>query len=91
MFGDLALLSDQISGQNTKSLNTFVSEMKDSDLSVGCCGPAPLYIRPIYLTQQQTSTVQTTPGQQIWPQVDTGFTVSCSLLLEHSPTIILFS
>ncbi|KAK1892198.1 Flavin-dependent halogenase malA [Dissostichus eleginoides] len=57
MFGDFSLPWDQISGQNKKSLNTFVSGKKESHLSVGHCGhrPAPLYIRPIYLTQQQTS------------------------------------
>lgn len=53
MFWDLSLCSDQISGQNEKSLNTFVSGMKDSHLSVGHCGqrPVALYIRPIYSTQ----------------------------------------
>lgn len=62
MFGDLSLCSDQISGQNKKSLNTFVSGMKDSHLSVGHCGqkPVPLYIRPIYLPELQTSAFQTT-------------------------------
>lgn len=59
MFGDFSQLSYQISGQNKKSLNTFVSGKKDSHLSVGHSGPrpAPLYIRPIYLTQQ-TSTLK---------------------------------
>lgn len=32
MFRDFSLLSDQISGQNKKSLNTFVSGVKDSSL-----------------------------------------------------------
>lgn len=74
MFGDLFLSSDQISGQNKKSLNTFVSGMKDSHLSVGHCGqrPVPLYIRPIYLTQLQTSTVQTTQSSHVRSPLSTG-------------------
>lgn len=60
MFGDFSQPSYQISGQNKKSLNTFVSGKKDSHLSVGHSGPrpAPLYIRPIYLTQQTSMSKQ---------------------------------
>lgn len=61
MFGDFFLPSDQITGQNKKSLNTFVGGMKDSHLSEGHSGqsPTPLYIQPVYLTQHWTFTVQT--------------------------------
>lgn len=101
MFVDLSLSSDQISGQNKKSLLTFVSGMKESHLSVGQCGqrPAPLHMRPIYPIQQQISLNQTqnTKGTICSANIATGYhwlfsfySSQCVLFIISRSNLIMF-